>query len=115
MSKIVCPTCVGHGVLLIVHAKYTDDIPTDCRPIQGMLDCMQCSGNGFITEIQQIWMRSGEKLKRRRLDIMMGLREFAEYANLVPSRVAAMEHGRVDPFDLEKWWDDYDSENRSNG
>lgn len=55
---VACPTCCGHGFLVLFDARFPDDPPT--KPY-----CCSCMGDGFIdTELHQ--------QRRPRRDLKLG-------------------------------------------
>lgn len=99
MAQRRCPRCNGTGksgmVLVHTNRPMTD---ADAAGLQAhVAECDLCKGFGNIEAENYFWVQIGETWRQARLSIGMGLREWAEEINAIPSTYAQMESGKLEP------------------
>lgn len=88
-----CPTCHGDKFIIGIFS-----IPYNKWPIE--MECIRCNGTGEVPIIMKEWIKEGSKLREERIKKGITLRQRAEFLRLEPSKLCAMEQGRIDPSSL---------------
>lgn len=83
-----CPECKGNGSLFGMSLR---------SGFAGHIACPACGGIGEVSR-DQLWaMQVGDRMRQTRIGKGFGLRQAAELLGILPSDLAAMEHGRITP------------------
>lgn len=90
-----CHYCNGHAV---VYAKLDGRI-TD-------LPCGDCGGTGVLNPKHPVWKKMGEKLRRERERLNLGLNEACRLTGYNAGNLSKMERGLIHPISVEKLYEE---------
>lgn len=86
-----CHYCNGHAV---VYAKLDGRITE--------LPCGDCGGTGILNPTHPTWKKMGEKLKRERERLNLGLNEACRLTGYNAGNLSKMERGLIHPISIKK-------------
>lgn len=93
---MICPTCNGEKEIVGLFPVYAEGY-TGPRSPCFVMPCHRCKGVGEVPDEQGAWIEAGKRMKAERLGRAVGLRAEAERRGMLPSILAQMESGMIEP------------------
>jgi len=92
-----CPTCKGEKKVIGLFPVWAEDVPEEERKAFIELTCYRCKGRGEVPEEMTEWMKEGKKLRNKRIEKRILLRNAAKRLGIDVTEISEQETGTKKP------------------
>ena len=94
---MICPKCKGKKEEIGLFPCWAEGVPKKQRKPYVVIPCIQCGGNGIVSNKTPQWMKNGDIIKDRRISYRLTLRNACKLLKMNAIVLSEMERGAREP------------------